>query len=90
MNDEQLSHPRSMDPAENAPAPNMSQRAVMQVLSVEDWKIVALLPIPVGEILLKRIHEYGWMGRDTRRKIPNRNQAHPVRTCRDAFCPQKE
>jgi|GraSoiStandDraft_30_1057271.scaffolds.fasta_scaffold625941_1 hypothetical protein len=61
MNDEQLSHPRSMDPAENAPAPNMSQRAVMQVLSVEDWKIVALLPIPVGEILLKRIHEYGWV-----------------------------
>ena len=41
--------------------PNMSQRAVMQCLSLEDWKIVAHLPIPAGELTLKRIRDYGWI-----------------------------
>jgi hypothetical protein len=41
--------------------PNMSQRAVMQYLSLDDWKIVAHLPIPAGEMMLNRIRGYGWI-----------------------------
>jgi hypothetical protein len=37
----------------------MSQRAVMQYLSLGDWKIVAHLPIPAGEMMLSRIRGYG-------------------------------
>ena len=41
--------------------PNMSQRAVMQCLSLDDWKIAAHLPIPAGEMMLNRIRGYGWI-----------------------------
>ena len=41
--------------------PNMPQRAVLQYLSLDNWKIVAHLPVPVGELMLKRIHGYGWI-----------------------------
>ena len=41
--------------------PNMSQRTVMQCLSLDDWKIVAHLPVPAGELLLSRILDYGWI-----------------------------
>jgi hypothetical protein len=40
---------------------NMAQRAVMQYLSLDDWKIAARLPIPAGELLLNRIRSYGWV-----------------------------
>lgn len=45
----------------NSPVPNMAQRTVMQYLSLDDWKIVAHLPIPAGEMTLSRIRDYGWI-----------------------------
>src|SRR5436190_20500644 len=41
--------------------PNMSQRALMQHLSLDNWKIAARLPIPAGELMLSRIRNYGWI-----------------------------
>jgi hypothetical protein len=41
--------------------PNMAQRAVMQYLSLDDWKIAARLPIPAGELMLSRIRNFGWI-----------------------------
>ena len=47
---------------QSAEFPNMAQRAVMQYLSLDDWKIVVRLPIPAGELLLNRIRSYvGWV-----------------------------
>ena len=39
----------------------MAQRTIMQYLSLDDWKIAARLPIPAGELMLSRIHNYGWI-----------------------------
>ncbi len=47
--------------ADRPTAPNMSQRTVMQVLSLEEWKLAAHLPVAAGEVRLKRLHEYGWI-----------------------------
>ena len=33
----------------------------MQYLSLDDWKIAARLPIPAGELMLSRLHNYGWI-----------------------------
>jgi hypothetical protein len=33
----------------------------MQCLSSDDWKIVAHLPVPAGEVMLSRILDYGWI-----------------------------
>ena len=44
-----------------AEVPNMRQRAVMQYLNLHDWKIIAHLPIPVGELMLRRMRDYGWI-----------------------------
>ena len=44
-----------------AEVPNMPQRTVMQRLSLDDWKVVALLPVPVGEMMVSRLIEYGWI-----------------------------
>ena len=44
-----------------AEVPNMPQRAVMQCLSLDDWKVVAHLPVPVGELMVTRLLEYGWI-----------------------------
>jgi hypothetical protein len=41
--------------------PNMSQQALMQHLSLDNWKIASRLPIPVGELMLSCIREYGWI-----------------------------
>jgi len=46
---------------QSAEFPNMAQRAVLQYLSLDDWKIAARLPIPAGELLLNRIRSYGWV-----------------------------
>ena len=46
---------------QSAEFPNMAQRAVMQYLSLDDWKVVARLPIPAGELMLSRIRNYGWI-----------------------------
>ena len=46
---------------QSAEFPNMAQRAVMQYLSLDDWKIAARLPIPAGELLLNLIRSYGWV-----------------------------
>ena len=44
-----------------AEVPNMPQRTVMQCLSLDDWKVVAHLPVPVGEFMVSRLLDYGWI-----------------------------
>lgn len=41
--------------------PNMAQRALMQYLSLEYWKLASRLPVPAGESMLNRIRDYGWV-----------------------------
>ena len=41
--------------------PNMTQRAVLQHLSLTDWKLANRLPIPAGEMMLSRIVQQGWI-----------------------------
>ena len=48
-------------PVNSAEVPNMAQRTVMQCLNLDDWKVVAHLPVPVGELMLIRILDYGWV-----------------------------
>ena len=50
-----------MSDKNSAEVPNMLQRTVMQCLSLDDWKVVALLPVPVSELMLTRLLEYGWI-----------------------------
>src|SRR4029077_20077207 len=45
----------------SAEFPNMSQRTIMQYLSRDNWKIAARLPIAAGELMLSRLHNYGWI-----------------------------
>jgi hypothetical protein len=33
----------------------------MQCLRLDDWKIVAHLPVPVGELMVSRLLGYGWI-----------------------------
>jgi hypothetical protein len=42
-------------------AANMSQRAVMQYLSLAEWKVVSQLPVPAGPVMLDRIRDLGWI-----------------------------
>jgi hypothetical protein len=28
---------------------------------LDDWKVVAHLPVPVGELMVSRLLEYGWI-----------------------------
>jgi hypothetical protein len=42
-------------------AANMSQRAVMQYLSLAEWKVVSHLPVPAGPVMLDRIRDLGWI-----------------------------
>ena len=44
---------------------NMSQRTVLQYLSLTDWKLVNRLPIPAGELIISRL---AWLDRDTVRE----------------------
>ena len=48
----------TIDPAKG---PNMIQRAVLQHLSLTDWKLVNRLPIPAGEMTLGRLVQQGWI-----------------------------
>ena len=41
--------------------PNMTQRAVMQHLSLADWKLAHRLPMPAGEMMLGRMAQLGWI-----------------------------
>lgn len=41
--------------------PNMTQRAVMQNLSLTDWKLAGRLPIPAGELTMSRLVLNGWI-----------------------------
>lgn len=41
--------------------PNMTQRAVMQHLSLTDWKLAGRLPIPAGELTMSRLVLNGWI-----------------------------
>ena len=45
----------------SAEVPNMTQRTVLQCLNLGDWKIVAHLPVSVGEMMLSRMCDYGWV-----------------------------
>jgi len=45
----------------SAEVPNMTQRTVLQCLNLDDWKIVAHLPVSVGEMMLSRMCECGWI-----------------------------
>ena len=42
-------------------SPNMIHRAVMQHLSLTDWKSPNRLPIPAGEMMLSRMAQQGWI-----------------------------
>ena len=48
----------TIDPGKGA---NMSQRAVMQHMSMADWKLANRLPIPAGEMMLSRLVSQGWI-----------------------------
>ena len=41
--------------------PNMPQTTVMQCLSLDDCKVVAHLLAPVGELMVSRLLDYGWI-----------------------------
>lgn len=45
------------------PTVNMSQRAVMQCLSLTEWKTASQLPVPAGQAMLDRIYGLGWIER---------------------------
>lgn len=48
---------------------NMSQRTVLQYLSLTDWKLVSRLPIPAGELIISRLAHLGWI--EIRGEKPN-------------------
>jgi hypothetical protein len=41
--------------------PNMNQRAIMQNLSLSDWKLAYRLPVRAGEMTLARLVHNGWI-----------------------------
>jgi len=43
------------------PSANMSQRAILQYLSLTDWKLAHRLPVPAGEMMLSRLISQGWI-----------------------------
>ena len=43
------------------PSPNMSQRAILQYLSLTDWKLAHRLSIRAGEMMLSRLVLNGWI-----------------------------
>ena len=43
------------------PSANMSQRAILQYLSLTDWKLAHRLPIRAGEMMLSRLVSQGWI-----------------------------
>jgi hypothetical protein len=58
---QQPSPVQGMTGKNSAEVPNMTQRTVLQCLNLDDWKIVAHLPISVGEMMLSRMCDYGWI-----------------------------
>ena len=45
-----------------AEVPNiMAQRTLLQCLGIDNWKIVAHLPIPAGELMLSRLLHHRWI-----------------------------
>ena len=45
----------------SANGPNMTHRAIMQHLSLTEWKLANRLPIPAGEMILSRLVSQGWI-----------------------------
>ena len=41
--------------------PNMTQRAVMQHLNLNHWKLANRLPVPAGEMMLSWMVQQGWI-----------------------------
>jgi hypothetical protein len=52
---------------------NMRQRTVLQYLNVNDWRLVARLPVSAGEMTLSRMVHQGWI------EIRGENQRAEVR-----------
>jgi hypothetical protein len=40
---------------------NMLQRAVMQHLSLTEWRLARRLPVPAGDMMLSRLVHNGWI-----------------------------
>ena len=40
---------------------NMLQRAVMQHLSLTEWRLAKRLPVPAGDMMLARLIHSGWV-----------------------------
>ena len=45
----------------SAEVPNMRQRAVLQFLTVADWRMADRLPVSAGEVTLSRLLQHGWI-----------------------------
>jgi hypothetical protein len=62
--------------------PNMSQRAVMQHLSLTEWKFAYRLPVLAGELMLSRLAINGWSKCEAKAQLGN--TAHRSRSEGDA------
>ena len=40
---------------------NMSQRALMQYLSLTEWQVASHLPVPASPAMIDRIRDHGWI-----------------------------
>lgn len=64
------------------PSVNMSQRALMQYLSLTKWKAVYHLPVRAGPVMLNRIHGMGWI---EQRGMKTRTEARLTPSGREAL-----
>ena len=48
---------------------NMTQRTILQYLTLTDWKMLKRLPIPAGEMTVSRLVHQGWI--EIRGELPN-------------------
>jgi hypothetical protein len=66
-------------------AVNMSQRAVMQYLSLTEWKAVSQLPVPAGQAMLDRIHGLGWIERRGNHELKSGLLHRDLKRCGPVF-----
>lgn len=53
--------PEGKGMTEAGPSLNMSQRTVLQYLSLTEWKLAYRLPVRAGEMMLSRLAHFGWI-----------------------------
>jgi len=70
---------------QSAEFPNMAQRAVMQYLSLDDWKVAARLPIPAGELMLSRIRNMVGSRSEVKSTIRQSSSPHGFQAMRSAI-----